>query len=229
MNRRRNRQTEINRVRSELLESGFPRIKMFLIVVLTGGAGFLSSYLMLDFGMTKMAVRYPAAVAAAYIVFLFLLWLWLRTSADDYTDIPDISFDTGSRGASNCHGDIAPDVPETEDGAISEVIGGVAQAEELAIPLLGIIAIATLAFSSLWIVYSAPVFFAELLVDGVLAATLYRRLRGIETRHWLESAVRRTFMPFAMTAIVVGLCGAVMHQYVPEATSLGDVIRSQQH
>ena len=216
------RQTEIYRVRANLIETGFPRLKMLFLVSLTGGAGFLASFLMLHVGITSMIWRYPASVGVAYLVFLFLLWLWLRSSAEDYTDVPDFSGVSGPRGGNvECHGEVAP---VDDGGALSEVVGGAAQAEELAIPLLVIIAVIALAFSSLWIVYSAPALFAELLVDGVLSATLYRRLRGIETRHWLETAVRRTVIPFAVTAAVVSLCGMAMHHYYPSAHSLGEIV-----
>ena len=73
-------------------------------------------------------------------------------------------------------------------------------------------------------IYSAPVLFAELLVDGVLSASLYRRLRGLQTRHWLETAVRRTALPFALTAAIVSASGWGMAHYAPEAHSIGDVI-----
>lgn len=73
-------------------------------------------------------------------------------------------------------------------------------------------------------VYSAPVLFAELLVDGVLSASLYRRLRGLETRHWLETAFRRTALPFALTAAIVSASGWGILLYAPEAHSIGDVI-----
>ena len=80
-----------------------------------------------------------------------------------------------------------------------------------------------LASFGLFVVYSAPLLFAELLVDGVLAATLYRRLRGIEPRHWLETAVRRTFLPFLLTACFTGAAGWTMAMYAPGANSIGKV------
>lgn len=227
-----NRQSEVYRVRANLVETGFPRLKMLLIVSLTGAAGFLASFLMLQLGFVTMAWRYLAAVGVAYLVFLFLLWLWLRTSAENYIDVPNFSGVSSSNNTSvECQGKVSSSGEvasiDDESGAVSEVVGGVAQAEELAIPLLAIMAIIALAFSSLWIVYSAPALFAELLVDGVLSAKLYRRLRGIETHHWLKTAVRRTVIPFALTAVVVSLCGAVMHHYHPSAKSLGEVIHSE--
>ena len=103
-----------------------------------------------------------------------------------------------------------------------------ADADELAVPLIVVViavgVLAALILSSLWVVYSAPVLFAELLVDGVLAASLYRRLRGLDSRHWLETAIRRTFLPFAIAAIVTASIGWGMTLYAPEADSIGDVL-----
>ena len=51
---------------------------MTAIVMLTGGVGFLSSFLMLRSGLTDMAIRYPLAVVIAYAAFVVCLWIWLR-------------------------------------------------------------------------------------------------------------------------------------------------------
>ena len=90
--------------------------------------------------------------------------------------------------------------------------------------------VGALLLSSLFVVYSAPILFAELIVDGVLSASLYRKLRELETRHWLETAIRRTAWPFAGTAAIVCDIGWAMAIYAPEAHSVGDVIaHAKQH
>lgn len=221
------RQREIHRLRNELEATGFPRLRMMLIVGLTGAGGFLASYLLLDAGMLSMASRYPLAVGIAYLVFLFLLWLWLRGSAEDYTDqVPDLP-DGGHRSAGNCSGGPSPEIEIGDSGSgLGDVVEAASGAEEFAIPLLVLIVVAALVLASGWIVYSAPLLFAELLVDGVLAASLYRRLKGLETRHWLETAVRRTAWPFALTALTFCLAGAVMHGLAPDAHSIGEFLSS---
>lgn len=108
---------------------------------------------------------------------------------------------------------------------LGEGLGSVADADEFAIPLAVLLLAAGLALSSLYIVYTAPVLFAELLLDGALAATLFRRLRGLTARHWIETAVSRTALPFVLTAVFLGLCGAAMQAYAPEAHSWGDVLQ----
>ena len=217
MTPRHHRETEVRRLCANLETCSYPRLKMLLIVAMTGGAGFLSSFLMIRLGVTSMAVRYPLAVVVAYLAFLFLLWLWLRTTASDYSDVPDIP-DLSSPGSSasfEC----------SEGGGVSEAFEAAGQAEEFAIPLLVLLALGALLLSSLWIVYSAPTLFAELLVDGALSASLYRKLRGIETQHWLLTAFQRTVWPFLLTACVVSVIGMAMQAYYPRAHSLGEVIR----
>jgi len=219
------RQTEISRLRSQLELTGWPRLQMFLIVSITGGAGFLAAYWLLYFGVISMALRYPAALAVAYLMFLFLLWLWIRTTAADYIDAPDISgvFPSPGKSASSGCSNSADASPD-DGGVVSETLGAVGQADEFAIPLMVLIVIGALFLSSLWVVYSAPVLFAELLIDGALSASLYRRLRGLDTQHWLETAVRRTIWPFLITALVLGVAGKAMQLYAPGAKSIGDVI-----
>lgn len=234
---------EIQRLRQKLERNGFPRLQMFLLVSITGGAGFFASYLLLSFGFDTMWLRYLATLGCAYAVFLFLLWLWLRTRAEDYSDFPDISNlpsgrsgscpeysgkggDFGGGGASGRFDGAHEGVSSSPDfdAPVGEALDVVSGADEFALPLAALALLAALVLSSFWVVYTAPVLFAELLVDGVLAASLYRRLRGLETRHWLETALRRTFWPFALTALMVSSCGWAMQLYAPEAHAIGQVI-----
>ncbi|MDP2784622.1 MAG: hypothetical protein Q8O38_08525 [Sulfurimicrobium sp.] len=234
---------EIQRLRQNLERDGFPRLQMFLLVSITSGAGFLASFLLLRFGLDTMWLRYLAALGGAYAVFLFLLWLWLRTRTEDYSDFPDISNlpsgrsgsspeysgkggDFGGGGASGRFDGAHESASSSSDfdAPVGEALDVVSGADEFALPLAALALFAALVLSSFWVVYIAPALFAELLVDGVLAASLYRRLRGLETRHWLETALRRTFWPFVLTALMVAGCGWAMQLYSPEAHTIGQVI-----
>lgn len=238
------RHREIRRIRGNLERDSFPRLQMLLLVTLTGGSGFVASYTLLHAGFVEMWLRYLVSFGVAYLMFLFLLWLWLRTRAEDYADFPDVSGSpsSGSGDSGTCYsgdgGDFggggasgAFDAPSESGSVISDTgssvgdaLGTVGEAEEFAIPLIVLILLGAMLFSSLFMIYSAPILFAELLVDGVLSASLYRRLRGLETRHWLETALRRTVLPFAVTAAIVSASGWGMALYAPQAHSIGDVI-----
>jgi len=226
---------------------------MSLLVLLTGGSGLLASYVLLQAGVTAMWLRYPLALCAAYLVFFVLLWLWLRTKAEDYGDVltpPSGSFsssggdqwvgpaklasgqggDFSGGGASASFDSAAPFNPSSAPTAdtsssLDDGFPAVGDADEAAIPLLVILVVVGLALSSLYIVYSAPVLFAELLLDGALSATLYRRLKGLERTHWVETALRRTALPFLLTAVFLTISGWALGSYAPHAQSIGEVVR----
>ena len=234
-------------IRAHLERDDYPRLQMLLLVGLTGAVGFLVSYTLLQLGFTVMWSRYLLALVVAYGVFLGLLWLWLRSRPDASLDFPsygeagsspcgdsagsDFSGGGGSGGGGGASGnfDSAQGLPiESANDSLGESISAVGEvasgADELVIPLALIAGIGFLLLSSLWVVYSAPVLFAELLVDGVLAASLYRRLRGLESRHWLQTALQHTWWPFVLTGFLLVLSGWAMQAYAPEAHTLGQVL-----
>jgi hypothetical protein len=237
------RHAAVDDARRRLLREGWPRLQMLLLVMLTGGAGFLAAWGLLQAGVLRMAVRYPLAVVAAYGVFLVLLWLWLRTRAEDW-DLPDFDGGSGRRGDASDwqggggHGGGGGASASWDDAGsggaldavtapVGDALGAAAEAEEFALPLavvlVALAVVAVLLMSSLFLVWSAPVLFAELLVDGVLAAGLYRRLRRASGPHWLETAVRRTWLPFVLTGVLAALVGWGLGAYAPGATTLGQV------
>ena len=246
---RLSRESEIARVRGELLRTGFPRLQMLVLVSATGSSGFLASVIMLHLGIDGMALRYTLAMGIAYIVFLGLLWIWLRWRADDFLDADpasaiDLSLDVagaaddlagfaGRGGAFDGAGassnvEFAADTPAasaSQASAIGDKLGALGEADDAAIPIAVIVLIGAIVLSSLFVIYSAPLLFAEIIVDGVLSASLYRRLRGLEAQYWISTAIARTIWPFAVTAIVVGLCGWGMQNYAPGARTLGEVLR----
>lgn len=233
------RATAVRRMRARLLREGFPRVQMFILVSLTGLAGFIASAAMLAAGIDTMALRYMLAMGVAYLVFLLLLWLWLRTSAADYLDLMPLdgaggspcasefaggggSFDGG--GASGNVEFAIDDSDSAVDAVLDKPLAAVGEVDETAIPLVVILLALGIALSSLFVVWSAPILFAEILVDALLAAGLYRRLRVLEPQHWMLAALRRTILPFVLTTATVAAAGWGMQAYAPDARSLGEVL-----
>ena len=240
------RSLAVVRLKRRLEQESFPRIQMGLIVALTGAAGLLCSFLLLRAGIDSMALRYPLALNGGYTFFLFLLWLWIRTKADDYVDVPDLAdlvpvrgsgsapspFSSGSGGdfggggaSGSVDGPEANPISDSEPlSALGDSAGSLFEADELAIPIVAVVLAVGLAFASLYVIYLAPALFAELLFDGVLSYTLYRHLRKAERSHWLSTAFRRTVLPFGLTAVFLLAIGAAMSVYSPGARSIGEVM-----
>ena len=222
---------------------------MFLLVSITSGAAFLTSYTLLHIlGLTSLWMRYFLVCVAAYGVFLLLLWLWLRTRLEDFSDIGEISDlpglslgnstseilgsggNFGGGGASGSF-DEAPPVPaglgliSEGENPVVEALGTAGEAEEFALPLIVLILIVTVVLSAAFVVYSAPILFAELLVDSLLAAGLYKKMKTVDTQHWMTTAIKHTILPFVITTIVSVTAGYALQAFEPKANSIGDIIR----
>lgn len=91
----------------------------------------------------------------------------------------------------------------------------------LVLVAVGIMAAVALG-AAIWLVWTGPALLAEVLVDGLLMAGLYRRLKRREERsHWLVGAVRRTWIPALVTTVLFAVAGGLLHRAAPEARSIG--------
>jgi hypothetical protein len=233
----------VMRLKRQLERESYPRIEMGFIVALTGAIGFLCSFLLLLAGVDSMALRYPLALTGAYLFFLWLLTIWMRTRGQGYDDLPDLtdiggSGDTtlpdtigrggefGGGGASGSFDDPASAADADADSlsSIGDAGGSIGDMDELAIPIIAIALAIGLAIASLYVIYLAPMLFAELLFDGVLSYTLYRRLRKADSNHWIITAIGRTGWAFAATAVFLMIIGVAMAAYAPGARSIGEVV-----
>lgn len=231
---------------------------MTLGVVVAGISGLLTSFVALHLGITRMAVRYPLAVAVAYAVFLGYLWIWLRmhglrirSDAHNALDISPSDLDvvslpfrsdstaafggfgkgggfSGSGGGSEWGNAGASNAPIraaaiAHTGEKSGGGGGIDFGDGAWVLLVAGIAAALVVGAAIYVIYIAPVLFAEILLDTALAAGLYHRLRGVDARSWWRSAVRRTILPAVASAVIVAIAGAVMQSVYPEASSIGKV------
>jgi hypothetical protein len=247
------REELVEKAKDRLSRNGLPRLQMSLVVALTGGAGFLSSYTLLQFGVDSMAMRYPIAVATAYGVFLLLLWIWLViqrrggieevVDAADVVDLADgvlhVAGDTvntfaggGSFGGGasmsfeqpNTLG-LSPPVRVPKGGGSKgsgfDLSFDLDEGGCLVVAAIAIMAAAALG-TALWIIWTAPILLAEVLVDGLLMTALYRRLkRTEEPSHWLLGAVRRTWIPALITIVLFAVAGHLLQKAAPHARSIG--------
>ncbi len=232
----RNRQKFVARVKRLLLRKGFPRLEMAAILGSTGLLGFLASSGLLRAGLTTMWARYLISLAVAYVAFLGLLTIWIRFRDKlwDLLDFPDF-FSQPSGSQPQRTGDIegtgfSPlDLIELDfdKGAGFRPLDLVELDldDGLLIVLPIVLAIGCLVVS-LYVIYIAPIMFAELLVDAFIVAGLYRRLRDADPQHWIYTAVHRTWLPVAGLALVLAAVGFTSQRLVPEAVSIGDVMRT---
>jgi hypothetical protein len=113
--RAKSRERAIAGIKEKLLWSGSPRLQVSVIIMLTAGAGFLTSFFLLQLEVYSMTVRYPLAVMVAYGFFLIFLKIWIQWQKSNQTglgidvsgidvsnvDLSGISLSSGTGGSTD--------------------------------------------------------------------------------------------------------------------------------
>lgn len=205
------RRQYVAQVRGQLARDGAPRLQMLVIVLLTGGFGFITSALLLRFGFEHMWQRYALSFIFAYLAFLVFLWFWVKSNADL------IAYSNANQPPSTL-GSLK--TPSSNWGVIDP-----ATADVFAIPIFVCMCaflIFLLICSAFFVVYSAPVIFAELSVDVFLTARLYQGLKNVSPHLWLQTAIKRTWWPFLLMGIFFVAIGFFIEQSNPDIHSIGE-------
>lgn len=229
------RNAEIEVTRRRLLRESTPRLQVSLILLLSGLAGFLASFSLLHLELYSMTLRYPIAISVGYTVFLLLLraWLWVQGRSLDVD--PGAALDYVEPAADSFHG-WGADFGSSSGGgswrsSATHSSGGSAHGIDIGLDfeefmfVIALIAIAAGLLASLYVVVIAPTLLAEILVDGLLLAGLYKRLAKIERRDWLQTAIRKTVLPAILVTLCFGVAGYALQTAVPDAHSIAEVWR----
>jgi hypothetical protein len=240
-----NRREAIAHIRNRLVATGYPRVMILAILMLSGAAAFLFSAAALTAGIERMALRYPLAALVGYSVFLLLIRVWISWKRGDLhgdvpgdllldlplPSVPDADVNPGSvlfaggrsggggGGAAWDSSGAAARSPELSD-AFDVDAGELWPAIAVAVGVLaGALALA-------YTVYIAPVLLAEVLFDAAVVTAFYRHLRTGDKTHWARSLIRRTWIPAASLAVFLMLAGFGLQRLAPSAHSIGAVLRA---
>lgn len=139
---------------------------------------------------------------------------------------------SGGAGASGDFGAVLENAEDTGGGpgeAVGEVIGAAADDEGGLVLVVVLGLLAALLFAVLgagtFLIWHAPSILAEAAFDTVLAASLTRSAKRMNQPDWQGSVLRATWKPFATVLAFALLAGWAMHSFLPQASSIRDVLR----
>lgn len=225
----------------ERVHRQWPRIQIMLMLAITGSAAFLTSFILLKLGVTQMVVRYPIAIAVAYGVFIGLIGVWLWMQRTDFSvgdvvdrtrnvDIPDVDvLPDGHHNFSSIRGG---GVRPGADHSVSPSGGGgsgfswssIDLDDALWILLLIVVVLAAI-IAIFYVVYIAPALLAEVLIDSLLAAGLYKTVKSAQGSHWIKTVLRKTALPAIFVLICFTVAGFCVQKLEPGAASIGEAWR----
>ena len=231
----------IERIRGHLEQRGWPRVVLFVIVALSGFAGFIVSFALLSAGMSSMAWRYGIAGGSAYVAFLCLLAvyvMWKRRlgefGAEEALDVaqhldwsipspgsPSPRYFSGGRSGGGGSAD--------SWGAASVSDGGGSWFDGDADFVWVLVALAALCGGAMavgYVLWAAPALLAEVLVDALIVGTVSKQMGLLERRDWTATAIRRTWFPATVMILMLVVGGWALQQAVPDARSIGPAVQA---
>ncbi len=192
---------------------GRPRIQLFFILLLTGGVGVAASFGLLHLGLRPMWLRYPAAALCAYVFFLWVLRLWARRQLARPELVRELQRLKRVPEA-------APGKPFNPDLVNWLDFLNVFDDIPVALVITGLlIAIALLVL----VIAAAPLLLAEVLLDALLVAGIWHRLRQAGANQTMSAAVRTTRVPAALVILGLAAVGGFLQWIDPTADSIGDL------
>ncbi|HZZ91137.1 MAG TPA: hypothetical protein VFE23_01155 [Usitatibacter sp.] len=188
------------------------RFHVTLIVLAAIAAGWTGDVLLLHAGLRSMLLRYPLVIAVSYGAFLAGVAAWLRHSGiGEYVD---------RRKAEQLVGDHVPSAPR--DASIHwdgwDPAGAIpADGEGCLLALL--FGLVVLAFGG-YTVMTAPTFFADIVVELLLAAGMLRGIRRSRESRWMSSVWSNTWGSVVVALILAFIAGMLGRAAHPPATTL---------
>jgi hypothetical protein len=77
-----------------------------------------------------------------------------------------------------------------------------------------------------YLIYQAPVILSEAVFQAVLASSLVKASKRIDTFGFMGSVLRATYIPFLIVLAMTIVFGLVAARYCPEATKLADLFKA---
>lgn len=144
------------------------------------------------------------------------------------------SFGEVSNAFTDSSSDILSGTIDTGGGigdAVGDVVGGVAEGLGDEGGVVAVVVFAALAAimavvvgAGVYLVYEAPFILSEAAFEFILAASLVRGTKRIDSADWMGSVFKTTGIPFMVTLALAALAGYLMHHYFPGVTRLSELL-----
>ena len=204
-----------------------PRLAMSFVLILTAGAGFFCSRLLMHAGLDVMAVRSLISTLAAWGILIMLMRLWIEIERRKFNSPADLARVAEHQGHEHENpswehaGDVAVRALDAASSSVDDPLGC----------LIGLlIAAAVFLFVGVlcgffMLIASAPALLAEAFLDAVVAGFLTRGVRTHDAQWWAGGIIRRTWKVAIPLAVLLASTGFALQKWKPAIHTLGDLFR----
>lgn len=214
-----------DKLRYSLSARFFLRFHVSLILAFSIACGWAADWLLLKAGLSTMAIRYVLAILVAYGAFLLAVYLWI-----EYTGIRQY---VTQRNAKYLVGDEVGRKPrdslDRKDGIemlLDPVGWGLAGEGCMIVAVLCIGFVVLFYFFGGFIWANAATFFADLVLELLLAAGLLKGIKRNESSGWVMGVINSTYWSLVFTIAIALLFSLWAHVAFPGANTIPELLRA---
>ena len=214
-------------LRAYLSRERMPRLVMSFALILTAGAGFFCSRLLVRAGLEVMAVRYLISTLVAWGILIVLIRLWIEIERRKFNSPADLAQIAEHQG----HEYENPSWEHAGNAAVRALDAASSSVDEPLGCLIGLLIAAVLFLfvgvlcGFFMLIASAPALLAEAFLDAVVAGFLARGLRTHDAQWWAVGIIRRTWRVAIPLALLLAAAGLALQIWNPAILTLGDLFR----
>ena len=136
------------------------------------------------------------------------------------------STDSGSAGidVSEAISDTAEPVSKTAGETAGAALADIGDEGGIVLIALALLLLALFG-GGIYLIYEAPVIIAEAAFELILASTIIKKAKQMDTPNWIGSVLRTTWPAFAITLSIAIVSGAVLMSTCPQAIKITEVFR----
>lgn len=193
------------------------RWHMSLLLLVSAGAGFACSRLLLNHGWDSVLGRYPLAVLVGYVAFLLCLRIWLQWVRWQYSEaeLAQFELEPGSPASGN----------KRERDNILDWFDVPGDADGFGCLLIALLLLVAAVLGGAWLLISdAGLLLTDIAVQFLFTGWLTRRLKYLSNAHWFQSVLSATFWPLLWTFLAALLLAVVISMVCPEASTLREAL-----
>jgi hypothetical protein len=222
---------------------------MSIILITTIIVGLISTKSLLAFNVDDVRIRYPLVVLVSYLAFIIFIRIWLYyikyrdKILENTLDLLDIPFNStsndstvtieqcmesggGEFGGAGASGSFDLPGRDIVEGGASSIVDTADFIEEGALILVPLMIVLTVVFGAgIFLIYEAPIILSEVALEFILAGTLIKRAKEIDSPNWVGSAIRMTWLPFAITMVLAIGFSFVLHSMFPEINAISEILK----
>lgn len=199
------------------------RFHVSMILLFTILVGWLVDWLLLKAGARSMALRYTTSILFAYGAFILGTYAWI-----EYSGVREY---IKARTANNLVGD---DVPRKPKDNLDTYTGFEGLLDPLGCMVLGegcatvfavfFVLFLLFYFFGGYLYLNTATFFADIVLELLLAAGLLKGISRYESSGWMSSVLNSTYWSLVYTIVIALLFAWWAHEYYPTAITLPDII-----